>query len=94
MIVTLYAKRCLTVPACLAPASPGDYFDARFGAEEDALVFERLPARRVGSPCSKLAQFEDSYIAAAARWHGLTIATGNDQSSGVLDLRCSIASKS
>ena len=44
MIVTLDAKRRLTVPAALAPASPGDYFDARFDEEEDVLVF-----RRVGS---------------------------------------------
>lgn len=42
MIVTLDAKRRLTVPASLAPASPGDYFDARFDAEEDAIVFRRL----------------------------------------------------
>jgi hypothetical protein len=42
MIVTLDAKRRLTVPAALASASPGDYFDARFDAEEDALVFRRL----------------------------------------------------
>jgi predicted nucleic acid-binding protein len=42
MIVTLDAKRRLTVPAALAPASPGDYFDAQFDAEEDALVFRRL----------------------------------------------------
>jgi hypothetical protein len=45
MIVTLDAKRRLTVPASLAPTSPGDYFDARFDAEEDALVFRRLPGR-------------------------------------------------
>ena len=45
MIVTLDAKRRLTVPASLAPASPGDYFDARFDAEEDALVFRRLPRK-------------------------------------------------
>ena len=35
----------LTVPAGLAPASPGDYFDARFDAEEDAIVFRRLPGK-------------------------------------------------
>lgn len=34
MIVTLDAKRRLTVPADLAPAKPGDYFEARFDAEE------------------------------------------------------------
>lgn len=45
MIVTLDAKRRLTVPAGLAAASPGDYFDVRFDAEEDALVFRRLPRK-------------------------------------------------
>ena len=45
MIVTLDAKRRLTIPASLAPASPGDYFDAYFDAEEDALVFRRLPGK-------------------------------------------------
>ena len=45
MIMRLDAKRRLTVPAALAPASPGDYFDARFDPEEDALVFRRLPAK-------------------------------------------------
>jgi len=42
MVVTLDAKRRLTVPAALAPAKPGDYFDARFDPEEDAIVFRRL----------------------------------------------------
>ena len=42
MIVTLDSKRRLTVPANLAPTSPGEYFDARFDAEEDAIVFRRL----------------------------------------------------
>ena len=46
MIVTLDAKRRLTVPAGLATASPGDYFDARFDADEDALVFRRLPRKK------------------------------------------------
>jgi hypothetical protein len=45
MIMTLDAKRRLSVPAALAPASPGDYFDARFDAEEDALVFRRLAGK-------------------------------------------------
>ena len=45
MIVTLDAKRRLTVPAALASVSPGDYFDARLDLEEDALVFRRLPAK-------------------------------------------------
>ena len=42
MIVTLDAKRRLTVPAALAPATPGDYFDAQFDPEEDAFVFRRV----------------------------------------------------
>ena len=45
VIVTLDAKRRLTVPATLAPASPGEYFDARFDAEEDAIVFRRLAGK-------------------------------------------------
>jgi hypothetical protein len=45
MVVTLDAKRRLTVPAALAPARPGDYFDARFDPEEDAIVFRRLGRR-------------------------------------------------
>ena len=43
MIVTLDSKRRFTVPASLAAVSPGEYFDARFDAEEDAIVFRRLP---------------------------------------------------
>jgi len=45
MIVTLDSKRRLTIPAGLAPASPGEYFDAMYDAEEDALIFRRLPAK-------------------------------------------------
>ena len=42
MIVTLDSKQRLTVPAALAPATPGDYFHAQFDAEEDVLVFRRI----------------------------------------------------
>ena len=42
MVITLDAKRRLTVPVSLAPAKPGDYFDARFDPEEDAIIFRRL----------------------------------------------------
>ena len=42
MIVTLDGKRRLTVPVALAPATPGDAFDARFDEDEDALVFRRV----------------------------------------------------
>jgi len=42
MLLTLDAKRRLTVPAGLAPASPGDAFEARFDAEENEIVFRRI----------------------------------------------------
>jgi len=45
MIVTLDAKRRLTVPAGLAPASPGDCFEVHFDAEEDTLVFRRIAGK-------------------------------------------------
>ena len=45
VIVTLDAKRRLTVPAALAPTSPGDYFDARFDADEDTIIFRRLAGK-------------------------------------------------
>jgi hypothetical protein len=45
MILTLDAKRRLTVPASLAPAEPGDHFAAEFDPEEDTLVFRRVAAR-------------------------------------------------
>ena len=54
MIVTLDSKRRLTVPASLAPAVPGEYFDALFDAEEDAIVFRRLPKRGRGDWLSVL----------------------------------------
>ena len=45
MIVTLDSKRRLTLPAGLMPAQAGDCFDVRFDAEEDAVVFRRLPGK-------------------------------------------------
>jgi len=42
MILTLDAKRRLTVPANLAPTRPGDHFIAEFDPEEDAIVFRRI----------------------------------------------------
>ena len=46
MIVTLDDKRRLTVPVALAPAAPGDAFDARFDQDEDAIVFRRIKRGR------------------------------------------------
>ena len=45
MIVILDSKRRLTLPAALMPARPGQSFDARFDADEDALIFRRLPQK-------------------------------------------------
>ena len=42
MILTLEAKRRLTLPASLLPAQPGDHFQAEFDPEEDAVVFRRI----------------------------------------------------
>jgi len=46
MIVTLDAKRRLSIPATLAPASPGDQFDATFDFEEDAVILRRVPQKK------------------------------------------------
>ena len=45
MIVTLDAKRRLTIPVVLAWASRGEYFDARFYPEEDAVIFRKFPGK-------------------------------------------------
>jgi hypothetical protein len=45
MILTLDAKRRLTLPASLVPAQPGDHFQAEFDPEEDAVVFRRIASK-------------------------------------------------
>ena len=42
MIVTLDAKRRFSIPTTLAPASPGDAFDARYDKAEDEIVLRRV----------------------------------------------------
>ena len=42
MILTLDAKRRLTVPTSLAPTVPSDHFQAEFDAEKDTLIFRRV----------------------------------------------------
>jgi len=42
MIVTLDSKRRITVPAALAPTSPGDAFEAHYDKEEDEIVLRRV----------------------------------------------------
>jgi hypothetical protein len=42
MIVTLDAKRRVTIPAGLASASPGDQFDVVFVPEEDSFILRRI----------------------------------------------------
>lgn len=45
MVVTMDSKRRLSVPTVLAPTSPGEYFDAYFDEEEDAIIFRRLAGK-------------------------------------------------
>lgn len=45
VIVTLDSKRRLTLPVGLISATPGDTFDVLFDADEDAVVFRRLPGK-------------------------------------------------
>ena len=87
MIITLDAKRRLTVPTGLAPAQPMSWL-----LDTDVIC---QPARRLGdgrvmewleqeqerllSKAGQRMPVEDSYTAATARRHKLTIATGNDQ---------------
>jgi hypothetical protein len=42
MILTLDAKRRLTLPAGLVRARPGDHFHAEFDAEEGTVVFRPI----------------------------------------------------
>lgn len=42
VIVTLDAKRRVSIPAALAPTAPGDQFDASFDAEDDVVVLRRI----------------------------------------------------
>ena len=42
MIVTLDAKRRVSIPAALASATPGDQFDASFDAEDDVVILRRV----------------------------------------------------
>jgi len=42
MIVTLDDKRRVSIPAALAPAAPGDKFEASFDADEDVVTLRRI----------------------------------------------------
>ena len=42
MIVTLDAKRRLSIPATLAPAAPGDQFDASYDEDDDIVTLRRV----------------------------------------------------
>ena len=46
VIATLDAKRRLSIPVTLAPAKPGDQFDATFDAEKDTVILRRVPKKR------------------------------------------------
>ncbi len=42
MIVTLDAKRRVSIPTALSPAAPGDQFEASFDADDDVVTLRRL----------------------------------------------------
>ena len=42
MIVTLDAKRRVSIPAALAPAHPGDQFDARYDQDDDVIILRPI----------------------------------------------------
>lgn len=46
MIVTLDSKRRVSLPASLAPAKPGDQFDATFDADDDVVILRRVPRKK------------------------------------------------
>ena len=46
MIPILDAKGCLSIPVTVAPAIPGDQFDATFDAEQDTVILRRVPKER------------------------------------------------
>ena len=45
MIIRMDSKRRLTLPASVAPAMPGDAFEATFDADEDTVTFRRVAAQ-------------------------------------------------
>ena len=42
MIVTLDAKRRVSIPIALSPSAPGDQFDASFDPDDDVVILRRL----------------------------------------------------
>jgi hypothetical protein len=42
MIVTVDAKRRVSIPAALAPTAPGDQFDASFDPDDDVVILRRI----------------------------------------------------
>ena len=46
MILTLDAKRRLTIPNALVPAAAGDAFEAIYDEEEDEIVLRRVKRKR------------------------------------------------
>ena len=46
MIVTLDAKRRLTVPAALVPTTPGEQFDAEYDADDHVILLRRVPPKK------------------------------------------------
>ena len=67
MILTLDAKRRLTLPASLITAQPGDHFRAEFDPEEDVLSQPVSDGAIVAGMADAVSQLVDS-IALAVKW--------------------------
>ena len=46
MIVTLDAKRRVSLPAMLTPAKPGDQFEATVDADDGTVTLRRIPPKK------------------------------------------------
>src|SRR5438132_209645 len=46
MIVTLDAKRRVSIPVGLAPAKPGDQFEARYDEDDDVITLRPVPRKK------------------------------------------------
>jgi len=62
MILTLDAKRRLTLPASLVSARPGDNFEAVFDPEEDAVIWHSgcAPSAESNAQQHQLEAFTDA----------------------------------
>ena len=46
MMLRIDSKHRLTIPSRLAPTKPGEYFEAYYDADENALIFRRVKSKK------------------------------------------------